>query len=76
MTYFHPRDFDPDQPVISDLNSIRKIKSYYGLSSSLEKLSGLIKKFKFLALDEAEASINWNNTKKIHISDSYKIFLQ
>ena len=30
MTYFHPRDFDYDQPIIEDLNTFRRFKSYWG----------------------------------------------
>ena len=31
MTYFHPRDFDVNQPMIPNLSSTRRIKSYVGL---------------------------------------------
>lgn len=34
MTYFHPRDFDPEQPVIDSLPSMRKFKSYVGLAKA------------------------------------------
>ncbi len=37
MTYFHPRDFDPEQPVLENLSRIRKLKSYVGLKNSKEK---------------------------------------
>ena len=32
MTYFHPRDFDPNQPILEGLSLKRKFKSYYNLS--------------------------------------------
>ena len=38
MTYFHPRDFDANQPMIEELSRLRKFKSYYGLSGCLDKL--------------------------------------
>lgn len=47
MTYFHPRDFDPGQPVIRSLPLHRKFMSYYGLSGSLAKLDRLLGEFKF-----------------------------
>ena len=31
MTYFHPRDFDPEQPVLDKLSRKRKLMSYTGL---------------------------------------------
>jgi len=65
MTYFHPRDFDPAQPLLEDLSPIRKFKSYYGLSSSLRKLELLIQDFDFISLNEADKIIQWNNVKNI-----------
>ena len=47
MTYFHPRDFDPVQPIIPGLNTIRKFKSYYGLTRTYDKLSALMEFHKF-----------------------------
>jgi polysaccharide deacetylase family protein (PEP-CTERM system associated) len=37
MTYFHPRDFDYEQPHLKDLNAIRKFKSYVGIKSAKQK---------------------------------------
>jgi len=65
MTYFHPRDFDPEQPMIKELSPIRKFKSYYGLSSSLHKLELLIQDFDFISLNEADKIIQWENVKSI-----------
>jgi polysaccharide deacetylase family protein (PEP-CTERM system associated) len=59
MTYFHPRDFDPEQPMISELSWIRKFKSYYGLKGAQGKLELLLKSFEFLSLSEAEKKIDW-----------------
>jgi peptidoglycan-N-acetylglucosamine deacetylase len=60
MTYFHPRDFDPDQPIIKDLSYIRKFKSYYGLKHCLPKLNKLIKNHHFIDLQKANSQINWD----------------
>jgi len=65
MTYLHPRDFDPEQPMIEELNAIRRFKSYFGLKSSLSKLERLIQDFDFVSLDEANQMINWEQSKKI-----------
>ncbi|CAN5684358.1 DUF3473 domain-containing protein [soil metagenome] len=60
MTYFHPRDFDPAQPVISTLPLKRKFMSYVGLKSSKEKLIKLLADFRFLNIREAVDQIDWN----------------
>ena len=67
MTYFHPRDFDFDQPIINDLSKIRKFKSYYGLKNSLGKLEKLIQDFDFIDLREANQKFNWKESKIIKI---------
>ena len=61
MTYFHPRDFDPDQPYIKNLSLIRKFKSYYGLTNSFRKLKGLISEFEFCSLQEASSRVDWGS---------------
>lgn len=68
MTYFHPRDFDPSQPMLEGLNAIRKFKSYHGLSSSLNKLERLIQDFDFISLNQADKMINWQNVKTINFN--------
>ena len=42
MTYFHPRDFDPDQPVLPGLSLSQKIRAYIGLKRAREKFEKLI----------------------------------
>ena len=62
MTYFHPRYFDPDQPMVPGLSIARKFKSYIGLSRSTMKLKGLLSELEFLTLFEAtERYANGNN---------------
>ncbi len=60
MTYFHPRDFDPDQPVIPELSFFRKFKSYVGLSSTMLKLEKWVSDFNFVDLKNADTQINWS----------------
>lgn len=67
MTYFHPRDFDPDQPMISSLPLIRKFKSYVGLSKSFAKLKKLLDDFEFVTVSEADKLIDWENTRVIKL---------
>jgi polysaccharide deacetylase family protein (PEP-CTERM system associated) len=67
MTYFHPRDFDPDQPVIKALPLTRRFKSYVGLSTSFMKFQKLLNDFEFLSVREANDNINWKKTRVIDI---------
>ena len=67
MTYFHPRDFDADQPMIPGLNMIRKFKSYYGLKNTEKKLDQWLSKFDFIDLAEADQMIDWKSQKTIKI---------
>lgn len=61
MTYFHPRDFDPAQPVLQDLSHFRKFKSYYGLAGSYSKLSKLLQEFEFASVGEINQTVDWNS---------------
>ena len=42
MTYFHPRDFDPNQPSIPGLSMMRRFRSYVGLGRSLAKFEKML----------------------------------
>lgn len=59
MTYFHPRDFDAGQPMLSKLAYKRKFMSYVGLSSSLDKLESLLRDFDFITIGEAVATLSF-----------------
>ena len=67
MTYFHPRDFDKDQPVIEELSMLRKFKSYYGLGTAFRKLERLIRDFQFIDLDSADKLVDWDNVHVIKL---------
>ena len=67
MTYFHPRDFDPGQPMIKELSLSRKFKSYVGLSNCMHKLEKWTTDFKFTDLEEADKSIDWSNAPRIKL---------
>ena len=67
MTYFHPRDFDANQPMIEELSRLRKFKSYYGLSGCLDKLKELMTDFPFIDLATAEQLVNWDKAKIVKI---------
>lgn len=59
MTYFHPRDFDPNQPVLDNQKGLRKFKSYVGLKSSFAKFDNYLNDFNFINIEEANNVIEW-----------------
>jgi polysaccharide deacetylase family protein (PEP-CTERM system associated) len=63
MTYFHPRDFDGNQPILDNLSILRRFKSYYGLNGCLVKLKKLLLEQDFIDLAEAEQRVHWDKTK-------------
>ena len=69
MTYFHPRDFDKNQPILKSLPFHRKIKSYIGLSKSFSKFQKMLIDFDFVSLAKADLEINWNKARIIHLHE-------
>lgn len=67
MTYFHPRDFDPEQPMLKHLPLKRKIMSYYRLKSSLPKLDKLLSDHTFVDVEKADNEVVWENTAVVHL---------
>lgn len=65
LTYFHPRDFDPKQPMFDDLGLWRKFKSYYGLPNSHSKLTEIIREFEFCTISHADKNINWSDAEVV-----------
>jgi polysaccharide deacetylase family protein (PEP-CTERM system associated) len=68
MTYFHPRDFDPEQPVFESQKGVRKFKSYVGLKRSFTKFDRYLNDFEFVNIEKADTQINWNNANKLLIA--------
>jgi peptidoglycan-N-acetylglucosamine deacetylase len=69
MTYFHPRDFDSDQPIIQDLSYYRKFKSYYGLNGAFIKAEKFVNDFDFISLTHANKIVNWNEAEELNLLD-------
>ena len=67
MTYFHPRDFDPEQPMIENLSYARRFKSYVGLGSCHSKLESWLRDFEFMDLQTADSSIDWTTAPVIDL---------
>jgi polysaccharide deacetylase family protein (PEP-CTERM system associated) len=65
MTYFHPRDFDWEQSVISSLPLHRRFMSYFGLKNAQPKFEKMLKDFSFVSLKEADRLVDWNMAERI-----------
>ena len=62
ISYIHPRDMDPSQPVIKSLSALRKFKSYCGLKTAEKKFKKMLGDFKFLDISSADKSIDWESS--------------
>jgi len=69
MSYFHPRDFDKDQPVLKTLSMRRKFMSYTGLKNSFNKLNRLLIDYKFSTVEEAALQTNWEETSLVNLEN-------
>jgi len=67
MTYFHPRDFDPDQPMVPGLGTMRKFKSYVGLRTAGAKLRRLLQSNSFIDVKEASKSVDWDSAPRVNL---------
>lgn len=67
MTYFHPRDFDEEQPILENLSRIRKFKSYVGLKNSKQKFQKLLNDFEFVDIQTADQMVDWETVPEVKI---------
>ena len=67
MSYFHPRDFDYEQPIVPGLSGFRRFKSYVGLKSCKPKLKKWINEYDFVDLMTADKMINWEKAPIIEL---------
>ena len=67
MTYFHPRDFDADQPMIPNLSIPRRFKSYVGLKGAEAKLLKLLNDFEFVDVRTAVSQVDWDNAPIVQV---------
>ena len=65
MTYFHPRDFDPDQPVVEGLSLARRLRSRVGLGGALAKLRRLLDEFEFIDVAAASLNVDWSRAPRV-----------
>lgn len=67
LSYIHPRDLDPGQPLIKDLPLQRKFKSYVGLKGAEAKLRRFLTEFPFTDLSTAVSLYHWSEAKRIKL---------
>ncbi len=67
LSYFHPRDFDPGQPVLKDLSLVRRVKSYVGLSGAQKKFMQWIGDFPSIDISTAVTLINWEKAPVVKL---------
>jgi len=67
MSYFHPHDFDIDQPILNGLSPFRKFRAYYGLRDAQPKLERWINEYPFTDLQTADKTIDWSNAPIIKL---------
>lgn len=68
MTYFHPRDFDAEQPVL-ELPWYRRFKSYVGLSKAYSKFDRWLGENEFIDLQSAVKQVDWNAASRVVITN-------
>lgn len=67
MTYFHPSDFDPNQPDMPHLSTRQRIKNKIGLKSAYGKYLKYLDDFEFINLETADKLIDWCKTDVIKL---------
>lgn len=65
MTYFHPSDFDPEQPRMDYLPLLRRWKNHIGLKGAFKKFQSYLDDFDFVNIASADRRIDWNNSRTI-----------
>ncbi|NOQ24380.1 MAG: DUF3473 domain-containing protein [Bacteroidales bacterium] len=69
MSYFHPRDFDFLQPVINELSTMRKFKSYVGLKNAYRKFVIWLDANETVSIMQADKLVDWKKAKIISINE-------
>lgn len=67
MSYFHPSDFDPDQPQMPQLPYMRQFKNRVALKGAYEKFKKYIYDFDFVSIKEAYNMVEWSDCRIVSI---------
>ena len=69
LSYIHPRDLDPGQPMVPGLPLVRRFKSYYGLAGAERKLRRYLADFPFTDLRTAVESVDWASVPVVRLEE-------
>lgn len=69
LAYFHPSDFDPDQPQMPQLPRIRQFKNRVALKGAYSKFEKYISNYPFQSILDAEKDISWGNCSIKKLND-------
>ncbi len=69
MSYFHPSDFDPEQPHMRHLSLMRQFKNRVALKGSYAKFCRFISDFDFIDIPTADKMIDWEDVQRINIEE-------
>jgi polysaccharide deacetylase family protein (PEP-CTERM system associated) len=67
MTYFHPRDFDPGQPLVPGLSPGRRFKSYVGIKGARNKLKAILEQYRFTDVPTAVRQVDWDKAPSVDL---------
>ena len=67
MSYFHPRDFDINQPILKGLTVERWFKSYVGLKRAEGKFRKWVSEFDFVDIRKANEIIEWDEVRMLDL---------
>lgn len=67
LTYFHPSDFDPGQPSMTQLSHLRRWKNEVGLKGTYNKFQKYLSDFDFINIAEADKLIDWSQARVISL---------
>lgn len=70
MSYFHPRDFDAEQPVLRHLPLHRKFKSYYGLKGAWRKFERWLDAEEWVSVGEAVKMLSRGGSQQGFLTES------
>jgi len=74
MSYFHPKDMDPEQPRIPGLSSLRTFRSYYSLHHCQSKLERWLEDLDFMSLAQADQSVDRSSAPIIEIRGDTAVY--
>jgi len=73
MTYFHPRDFDPGQPIVPGLGAVRKFKSYVGIRTARVKLRRILQANSFMDVGRASETVDWDSAPRVDLRSAIRL---